>query len=124
MISVRKIVSKKGSIVMRFKKAISVICIGICACASVASWGMTNTEVQAEVENTYSFERVNNESIQYQRYNYVDIVGPQSSQSMQTFHDRLLKGNPSVLPAEEITHWIPITGNITFLSLKRKRYAP
>lgn len=83
-----------------------------------------DTSIQSELQNTYSFTRVFESDYLYRKDAIVDEVGPQSSSTITTFHQRLLGGNIAKLPSQQVTDWIPIAGSITFFIPKERTDYP
>lgn len=104
-----------------------ILCLATCLlCISKVAIGdaLSNEQVEAELTNTYSITPSSGDDYQYRRHDYVDEVGVKPSQSMDTFYQRLLKGNHTALPGKPVTRWIPIAGDITFFIPKEETEYP
>ncbi|TVZ37139.1 putative hemagglutinin DUF637 [Alteromonadaceae bacterium 2753L.S.0a.02] len=83
-----------------------------------------DTDIQSELESSYSIERSSSPEYQYLKGDLVDQIGQQAVSNVGVFHQRLKNGNIAKLPAEQVTDWIPITGSITFFIPKERTDYP
>jgi len=113
---------RRGLPVMKIKKWLAALafCQTVTFGASVGAVTYLDSDVQAEVNNTYSFQRVNESEVQFRRSPMVDEVGQQAERSIETFHQRLYEGNRPSLPAEDVTDWIPISSGVMFFIPKER----
>lgn len=75
---------------------------------------LTDADITNELLNETSITPSSSAIYLFEKQLFIDEIAPVASQTVATFHNRLLLNKKAVLPSEQKQNWIPITGDITF----------